>query len=119
MTWRAKRATFPGEIGWSNGGSNTVPPSGQSVAKSGENALELPTQGNSTKPGISASPDEPPGTEDADEAVERALAAGLSAATAAGRFDIVAQLARELEARRCLRAGNVVPLERKRPGAGQ
>jgi hypothetical protein len=81
--------------------------------------VELATQGNSTKPGISAPPEEPPGSGDADEAVERALAAGISAATAAGRFDIVAQLARELEVRRCLRAGNIVPLERKRLGAGQ
>jgi hypothetical protein len=78
----------------------------------------LATQGNSTKPGISASPDDPTGAGDVDEAVERALAAGISGATAAGRFDIVAQLARELEARRCLRAGNIIPLDRKRSGYG-
>lgn len=42
--------------------------------------------------------------------VEAALADALSRAAAAGRFDVVAQLARELEARRLARAGNVVLL---------
>jgi hypothetical protein len=46
--------------------------------------------------------------------VERALATALEAASAAGRFDVVAQLARELEARRLAAVGNVVPLERRR-----
>jgi hypothetical protein len=41
------------------------------------------------------------------DAVEAALAGALSAAAVAGRFDVVAQLARELEARRFARAGNV------------
>lgn len=44
------------------------------------------------------------------DAVERALAG----AAEAGRFDAVAQLARELEARRLARAGNVVPFGHKR-----
>jgi hypothetical protein len=46
--------------------------------------------------------------EDGD--VEAALARALGQAAAAGRFDVVAQLARELEARRLARAGNVVRL---------
>jgi hypothetical protein len=37
-------------------------------------------------------------------------------AATAGRFDIVAQLARELEARRLARAGNVVRLDTVRRG---
>ena len=49
-------------------------------------------------------------------AVEAALAKALDAAAAAGRWDIVAQLARELEARRLVRAGNVVELDAKRRG---
>jgi hypothetical protein len=48
---------------------------------------------------------------DAAADVERALVRALGAAAAAGRFDVVAQLARELEARRLTRAGNVVPLD--------
>jgi hypothetical protein len=44
------------------------------------------------------------------DAVEAALAKALEGATAAGRWDVVAQLARELEARRLERAGNVVSI---------
>jgi hypothetical protein len=44
------------------------------------------------------------------DAVEAALATALVEAATAGRFDVVAQLARELEARRLARAGNVVRL---------
>jgi hypothetical protein len=44
------------------------------------------------------------------DAVEAALVAALTAATAAGRFDVVGQLARDLEARRMAQAGNVVAL---------
>src|ERR1700690_2662376 len=42
--------------------------------------------------------------------VEAALAKGLVAAAEAGRFDVVAQLAKELEARRLTRLDNVVKL---------
>ena len=45
------------------------------------------------------------------DAVDGALAEALRAATNAGRWDVVAQLARELEARRSVRAGNVVALD--------
>lgn len=49
------------------------------------------------------------------DAVETALAKGLEGATAAGRWDVVAQLARELEARRAARSGGkVVPLDEGR-----
>ncbi|MBK6464211.1 MAG: hypothetical protein IPF92_24905 [Myxococcales bacterium] len=47
-----------------------------------------------------------------DGALERAL---LLAATA-GRFDVVAMLAKELEARRLANAGNVVAIGAKRDG---
>ncbi len=47
--------------------------------------------------------------------VEDALCAALKAATEAGRWDVVAQLAGELKARReALSAGNVVPIETAR-----
>lgn len=43
-----------------------------------------------------------------EDPVEGALARALDAAASGGRFDVVAQLARELEARRLARSGNVV-----------
>jgi hypothetical protein len=56
------------------------------------------------------------GEAEPDEGIEAALAQALLQAAAAGRFDVVAQLARELEARRLARAGNVVRLEAPRRG---
>jgi hypothetical protein len=46
--------------------------------------------------------------------VEIALAKALGEAAAAGRFDVVAQLATELEARRRARSGNVLNLDADR-----
>lgn len=43
----------------------------------------------------------------ASDPVDAALATALTEASAMGRFDIVAQLAKELEARRLARAGKV------------
>jgi hypothetical protein len=48
--------------------------------------------------------------------VESALAKALEGATAAGRWDVVAQLAQELQARRLERAGNVVRLDPAKRG---
>jgi hypothetical protein len=45
--------------------------------------------------------------------LERALARALEAAASAGRFDVVAQLAKELEARRLATSGNVVAIDPK------
>jgi hypothetical protein len=50
------------------------------------------------------------------DAVEEALARALGEATAAGKWDVVSQLARELEARRLVRAGNVVSLRDRKRG---
>jgi hypothetical protein len=50
------------------------------------------------------------------DAVEVALAKAIEAAATAGRFDVVAQLARELEARRLAHWGNVHALDGKRAG---
>jgi hypothetical protein len=44
----------------------------------------------------------------AADVVEHAIAVALEGAAAACRFDVVAQLAKELEARRLARIGNVV-----------
>jgi hypothetical protein len=48
--------------------------------------------------------------------LETALAAAVARAPDAGRWDVVAQLARELEARRLAQAANVVPLKAPRNG---
>ncbi len=48
------------------------------------------------------------------DAVEAALADALTEAARAGRFDVVAQLAKELEARRLARAENVIALDARR-----
>lgn len=54
------------------------------------------------------------------DAVERALCDALTAATAEGRWSDVAQLARELEARRRARASTVdLTAERTRRGGGR
>jgi hypothetical protein len=46
--------------------------------------------------------------------VDASLAAAVAEASRAGRWDVVAQLARELEARRVARAENVVELRGRR-----
>jgi hypothetical protein len=53
-----------------------------------------------------------------DDPVEAALARALDRASEAGRFDVVVQLARELEARRLARSGNVIRLEDEREKRG-
>jgi hypothetical protein len=53
------------------------------------------------------------------DAVEAALADAISKATAAGKFDVVSQLCRELEARRLGRLGNVVAIDSKRKGGAK
>jgi hypothetical protein len=56
--------------------------------------------------------------EPGEDDVERVLAGALAQAAEAGRFDVVAQLAKELEARRLARAGNVVRLQDEREKRG-
>ena len=51
---------------------------------------------------------------DQPDAVDAMLAKALGEAAAAGRFDVVAQLAKELEARSLARAGNVVTFDTAR-----
>jgi hypothetical protein len=85
------------------------------VVERGEIPPPNATQDDSERREVSASPSErfPSG-----DGVETALASALAAAAAAGRFDVVAQLARELEARRHARAGNVVLLDDARRKGG-
>jgi hypothetical protein len=57
-----------------------------------------------------------PGVSSSAVDVETGLAAALLRAAEAGRFDVVAQLAQELEARRLARAGDVVRLDDRERG---
>ena len=50
----------------------------------------------------------------AGDSVEIALATALTAAASAGRFDVVAQLAREFEARRLAASANIIDIETRR-----
>jgi hypothetical protein len=86
------------------------------VTEKGVERTELPDQAE-----IRHSPEvgrevQPPGpsaespTKTSDD-VEAGLASALGLAATAGHFDIVAQLARELEARRLARTRNVVALD--------
>jgi hypothetical protein len=100
------------------GESNTTVPSVPNVAHRRENTGYEPPQEGGKQPEVLATADEPPGSPDeppslrrGDDAVEGAIATPLSRAAAAGRFDVVAQLARELEARRERQAGNLVRLD--------
>jgi len=77
------------------------------VAKSGLEDAERATQGDAKQREVSASGD----------VVEAALVKALGEASAAGRFDVVALLAGELQARR-FAGGGVVTLEAKRRQRG-
>jgi hypothetical protein len=69
-------------------------------------------------PGVGQSWGNEPGEGAARDPVDMALARALTEASAAGRFDVVAQLAKELEARRLARHPNVVALGRDWRGKG-
>lgn len=105
----ARSASFLGGSWWSNGGSNTPTTSAPSVVERCEIAVEEATQSDA-KPlevlALCAPQLASPG-----DVVERALAVGLVEAAVAGRFDVVAQLVRELEARRVERRGHGVAVE--------
>jgi hypothetical protein len=91
-------------------GIEHAPPYARSVADRRGNDADQATKDDERRREVSAS-----GAHDVD-AVDAALAEALRAATIGARWDVVAQLARELEARRLARTGNVVHLshERKR-----
>lgn len=106
--WRTAQPDSP-DSRWSRRGSNPAEDSSE-MARNGSEMLDG-QDGAETVPASSGTPQPEVGM--AGDAVEEALAAAITAATAAGRFDVVGQLARELEARRVARAGNVVALPRR------
>jgi len=68
----------------------------------------------SAPPATPFGPTNGPSAKASGDDVEAALVKALDRAAEAGRFDVVSQLARELEARRLSRAGNVVRLDEER-----
>jgi hypothetical protein len=66
-----------------------------------DSSRNVSTSGTTSEPYL-------PGVSSSAVDVETGLAAALLRAAEAGRFDVVAQLAHELEARRLARVGNVV-----------
>jgi len=78
----------------------------RSVVDSRENDADYATQDNARRREVSA-------LSGATAPVESALSIALCRAAEAGRFDVVAQLARELEARRLALANNVVAIDPK------
>lgn len=86
---------------------------GEPTAETSRNIEKTSTNGDPTEPG-SARHGAPQGqSRGVAGPVEEALATALEGATAAGRWDVVAQLAKELEARRLAVAG-VVDLNARR-----
>jgi len=76
------------------------------VANRREDDADLATQDGAKRREVSA-------LSSLGDPLEAALARALDCAAQAGRFDVVAQIARELEARRLARADNVVTLKAK------
>jgi hypothetical protein len=104
------------DSGWADRDSNPVKMSVPSVAERGEKPVAEAPEDDAERPAVSAP--HPSGGAPERDAVEAALASALAQAATAGRFDVVAQLARELEARRLARAGNVVTLNAHRDRKG-
>jgi hypothetical protein len=100
-------ANFPW-YGVEQRGIEPRPPYAPSVANGRVNDEDQATRDDQRRREVSASP--LPET----DVVVAALAEAVKGAASAERWDVVAQLARELEARRIARAGNVVPLGSKR-----
>jgi hypothetical protein len=88
-------------------GIETPDTSAASVANRRENDRDRTTQDDARQREVSASVASP-------DPVEAALARALDRASEAECFNVVAQLARELEARRLARAANVVQLPVRR-----
>lgn len=86
-------------------------------ASTSDRALSSPSTSTDTPDEARSTPDPSqfgPAIGPTNDAVEAALARALDAAATAGRFDVVSQLARELEARRLARTPNVVTLPASR-----
>jgi hypothetical protein len=95
-------------------GAETVPTPAPTVSEASENTAVQATESDAAPPEVSAS--SPRADERPVDVIETALAKALTEAAGAGRFDVVAQLAKELEARRLAGAANVVPFARDPQG---
>ena len=94
-------------------GIESVQTSVPTLAKRHDNTPSEATQDDSKRREVSVSATLETASTDM---VEAALAEALALAATAGRFDVVAQRARELEARRFARAGNVLTLDARQKG---
>lgn len=109
---RPENVTFPGEFqrrGWDSNAHDLPAPS-TIPDVSGSPTSETPAE-NTPKPPLVARvlAHEVASSKEAGDPLERALVL----AAEAGRFDVVAALARELEARRLASAGNVTPIGKR------
>jgi len=100
----------PGQIVGATG-FESAETSAPSVADRRVNDADPATKDDATRREVSA-------LSTAGDAIEAALAHALGCAAEAERFDVVAQLARELEARRLARSENVIALNPARRGRG-
>ena len=104
---------FEGRMGGAKGEALRVLVSDPGVSPEGEEMRCSPVSpGKKTRAGVSTASGAPRDRTGGD-LLESALADALADASCAGRFDVVAQLARELEARRPAREPNVVSLSTK------
>ncbi len=97
-------------------GTDSLSKSGVVKATKGSNPLLSANDSRALAEAPESVPQNPRGTDGALalDSVDAALAKALDAAASAGRFDVVAQLAKELEARRLARSENVVTLASRR-----
>jgi hypothetical protein len=109
-----KLSKKPASMRNESSGCWTRNPAERQLAHDSRRLAEGSTPEHPTRVDVSAR--EPVGTWPTGTDVETALAVALTRAAEAGRWDIVAQLARELEARRLAQADNVVRLKAMRKG---
>jgi hypothetical protein len=103
----------------SNHDKRNQKPQGASATVSNEqDSRAIATSDDDVRCSSMTSPPLAAATSSGPDAVDVALAKALEAATGDGRWDVVSQLARELEARRLARGNGVVDLaaERRRRG---
>jgi hypothetical protein len=92
--------------------------SGVGVTEGTQGRENIATHGSTEAPSSPLGSQVANAVANAPDPVEAALADAITKASAAGRFDVVALLAGELQARREARAGNVVALDARRRGGG-
>jgi hypothetical protein len=106
------RPTLHSEIRVEQRGIEPRPPYAPSVVNGRVNDADQATQVDQRRREVSAS------RSLETDGLEGALAEAIRRASTAGQWDIVARLAKELDARRLARSGNVVSIVGQRPRRG-